>query len=100
MSNHAHTEKHLTSYTTYVLVWIALTILTAITIGVSYVHFGVLNIVVALGVASVKAALVALFFMHLKYEDKVTWIFALYPLGLLALLIGLTISDIFYRVTP
>ncbi len=100
MSNHAHAEKHLTSYTTYVLVWLALTILTAITIGVSYIHFGVLNIVVALGVASVKAALVALFFMHLKHEDKVTWIFALYPLALLALLIGLNISDIFYRVTP
>ena len=100
MSTHAHVEKHLTSYKTYVLVWLALTILTAVTIGVSYVHFGVLNIVVALGVASVKAALVALFFMHLKHEDKVTWIFALYPLGLLALLIGLNISDIFYRVTP
>jgi len=56
--------------------------------------------VIALAIASVKAALVALFFMHLKYEDKVTWIFVLYPLGLLALLIGLTISDVFYRVTP
>ena len=74
--------------------------ISVVTVGVSYIHFGVLNIVVALFVASVKAALVALFFMHLKYEDKITWIFALYPLGLLALLIGLTISDIFYRVTP
>lgn len=100
MSTHAHVEKHLTSYKTYFIVWLALTIFTAITIAVSYVNFGVLNIVIALAIASFKAALVALFFMHLRYEDKVTWIFALYPLGLLALLIGLNISDIFYRVAP
>lgn len=100
MSEHAHAEKHIVGFKIYVLVFLALIILTAVTIGVSYVHFGVLNIVVALGVASVKACLVALFFMHLKYEDKVTWIFVLYPLGLLALMIGLTISDVFYRVAP
>ena len=100
MSTHAHVERHLTSYKTYILVWLALTIFTAITIAVSYVNFGVLNIVIALAIASFKAALVALFFMHLKSEDKVTWIFALYPIALLALLIGLNISDIFYRVTP
>jgi cytochrome c oxidase subunit 4 len=56
--------------------------------------------VVALGIASIKASLVALYFMHLKYEDKLTWTFAVYPLFLLALLIGLTASDVFYRVSP
>ena len=100
MDSNAHAEEHHIGYLGYVVVWLALMILTAVTVWVSYIHFGVLNIVVALSVASLKAALVALFFMHLRYEDKVTWIFALYPLGLLALLIGLTISDIFYRVTP
>lgn len=100
MAGNAHAEGHQVSYKAYVIVWLLLMVLTVVTVGVSYIHFGVLNIVVALFVASVKAALVALFFMHLKYEDKITWIFALYPLGLLALLIGLTISDIFYRVTP
>jgi cytochrome c oxidase subunit 4 len=100
MSTHIHAEKHLISFKTFIVVWLALTILTAITIAVSFINFGVLNIVIALAIASFKAALVALFFMHLKYEDKVTWVFALYPLGLLALLIGLNISDIFYRVSP
>jgi len=95
--NTAHAEKHHTAYLTYVFVWLALTVLTLITIWVSYIDFGVLNIIVALSVASVKASLVALFFMHLKYEDTMTWVFVLYPLGLLALLIGLTISDVFYR---
>ncbi len=96
----AHAEEHHIGYKVYFLVWFALTVLTGVTVWVSYIDFGLLNIVIALTVASVKAALVALFFMHLRHEDKVTWIFALYPLGLLALLIGLTISDVFYRVTP
>ena len=100
MSTNAHVEEHHIGYKVYFLVWFALTVLTGVTIWVSYIDFGILNIVVALTVASIKAALVALFFMHLKYEDSITWVFALYPLGLLALLIGLTISDIFYRVTP
>jgi cytochrome c oxidase subunit IV len=78
MDTNTHAEQHHISYKGYALVWLALMILTAVTVWVSYIHFGVLNIVVALTVASVKAALVALFFMHLRYEDKITWIFALY----------------------
>ncbi len=98
MKAHAdETTNHITRYRTYVLVWVTLMVLTVITVTVSYLHFGIFNIVIALGVASVKASLVALYFMHLKYEDKITWIFALYPLGLLALLIGLSISDVFFR---
>lgn len=75
-------------------------VLTGITVYVSYIHFGIFNIVVAMGVASIKATLVALFFMHLKYEDSVTWAFAIFPLSLLALLIGMTILDTFTRNYP
>lgn len=66
----------------------------------SYFDFGVLNIVVAMLVATVKATLVALFFMHL-YEDQrvnqVVFISAFIFLALLILLIG---SDLFFRPTP
>ncbi|MGH7802009.1 MAG: cytochrome C oxidase subunit IV family protein [Thermodesulfobacteriota bacterium] len=100
MDTKAHAEdtiNHITPYRTYVWIWVALMIFTAITVGVSYFHFGIFNVVVALTVASIKASLVALYFMHLKFEDKITWVFALYPLGLLALLIGLSVSDVFFR---
>ncbi len=100
METKAHTEDHILGYRTYVWVWFALMVLTVITVAVSYLHFGIFNIVIALAIASVKASIVALYFMHLKFEDKLTWIFAIYPLGLLALLIGLTISDVFFRVSP
>ena len=77
-----------------------LMVLTAITVSVSYVDVGIFNIVVAMSVASVKAILVALFFMHLKFEDSITWAFAIFPLVLLFLLIGMTILDTFTRIFP
>ncbi len=94
---HAH-EEHVTGYTTYVIVWIILMVLTFITVYVSYIDFGMLNVVIAMVVASIKASIVALYFMHLKFEDSITWVFALFPLTLLALLIGMTILDTFTRV--
>ena len=73
-------------------------VFTAITVYVSYINFGVMNIVIALVIASIKATIVALYFMHLKFEDSITWVFALFPLSLLALLIAMTITDTFTRV--
>ena len=75
-------------------------VLTVVTVLVSYVDVGMFNIVVAMGVASIKAAVVALFFMHLKFEDSLTWAFAIFPLTLLALLIGMTMLDTFTRNYP
>lgn len=98
MATHSHTEEHhITGNKTYVIVWAALMVMTAITVYVSYINFGMLNIVIALVVASIKASIVALYFMHLKFEDSITWVFALFPLSLLALLIGMTITDTFTR---
>lgn len=48
----------------------ALLVLTAVTVAVARVDLGSLNVVIALAVATTKASLVALFFMHLKYEDR------------------------------
>ncbi len=100
MSTHHNLERHVTSYKAYAVVWIVLMALTFITVYVSYIDFGMFNIVIAMGVASVKASIVALFFMHLKFEDGVTWGFAIFPLILLFLLIGMLILDTFTRVTP
>jgi len=101
MSEHSHSEEHhVTGYKIYFIVWVILMILTATTVYVSYLDFGTLNIVIAMVVASIKAAAVALFFMHLKFEDTLTWLFAIFPLGLLFLLIGMTMVDTFTRIIP
>ena len=98
MSTHDHTEEHHTGLRGYAAVCLALFVLTAVTVYVAKFDFGDLNIVVAMVIASIKASIVALYFMHLKFEDKLTWIYALYPLFMLFLLIGCTIMETFTRV--
>jgi cytochrome c oxidase subunit IV len=78
-------------------VYITLVLLTAVTVLVSYVNLGLMNVVVALLIASVKASLVALFFMHLKSEDRLVWGFALVPILFLALIILGTLVDTMLR---
>lgn len=82
---------------TYLAVGGALLVLTALTVAVSYVNLGMMNVVIALVIASAKASLVALFFMHLRYENGLVWGFALTPLIFLVLIIGGTLSDNLFR---
>ncbi len=77
--------------------WGVLMVLTAVTVAVSYVHLGMMNVVVALLIASAKASLVALFFMHLREETRLVWGFALTPLFFLVLIIAGTLTDTLFR---
>tara|TARA_B100000212_G_scaffold83976_1_gene60894 strand:+ start:18362 stop:18643 length:282 start_codon:yes stop_codon:yes gene_type:complete len=86
-------------YKTYLNIFILLMFLTFVTVAVAQFDFGALNVPIALLVASIKAGVVALHFMHLKYEDSMTWVFALYPIFLMFLLIGFSATDIFTRVS-
>ena len=96
---HEHDNHHDIGPKTLIIVWIALTVLTIITVYVATVDFGrALNIIVAMTIASIKAFIVAYYFMHLKFEDKLTWVYALYPMFLLFLLIATTIMETFTRV--
>jgi len=90
-------SSHGTGYGIYLAVFAALLVLTGATVAVSYLDLGVMNVAVALLIASLKASLVALFFMHLKFENKLVWAFALVPIFFLVLIVGGTISDTLYR---
>jgi len=90
-------EAHVVSYRTYILVWIGLLILTTVTILAAQVDLGAWNIWLALGIATVKSALVVLFFMHMKYEHWLLRLFFLGALATLAIFIGLNFFDILYR---
>lgn len=91
---------HAAGFGIYLAVFAALLVLTVVTVGVSYIDLGILNVAVALIVASVKASLVALYFMHLKYEDRLVWTFALVPLFFLFLVIVGTLLDNLLRGGP
>lgn len=79
---------HVQSWKVYTGVLLGLFFLTFVTVWVSYFDFGWLNPVVAVFVAGVKATLVVLFFMHGRFEGKITWAFIWYPLILLGILLG------------
>ena len=73
---HTHVEHAHGGSGIYVKTLAALLFLTVVTIGASYVDFGSGNVVIALFIASIKATLVALFFMHLRYEKPVNAVIA------------------------
>ncbi len=72
----AHSPEEIQKHVrTYLVVFVALGALTAITVGVSYLDLPpVKAILVAVFVASIKASLVALYFMHLISEKKVIYV--------------------------
>jgi cytochrome c oxidase subunit IV len=82
---------------TYVLVFIALMLGTAITVGASYVHMGWLNTPVAMLIASTKAMLVILFFMHLKDHPKLIKVTFAAAFFFFAILVAHTLSDYLTR---
>ena len=81
----------------YVLVWIGLLILLALTLGSAYLPLGWLNGVVNLAIAVAKALLVMTFFMHLRSSHYMLRIAAAAGFFWLAILIGLSLSDFLTR---
>ena len=82
---------------TYLLIFASLMVLTAITVGVAFLDLGVLNDVVALAVAVLKATLVILFFMHVRHSHTMTKLTVVAAFFWLAILIGLTLADYLTR---
>jgi cytochrome c oxidase subunit 4 len=81
----------------YITVGALLLVLTGTTAGVSYLDLGVFNAVVALFIACVKASIVVLFFMHVKYSSKLTKLTVFSGLFTFMVLMMLTLADYFTR---
>lgn len=81
----------------YLLVWIALLLLLALTCGLAKVDLGPFNNVVALAISITKMLLVVLFFMHGRYEKPITWIFICAGMIWFLIMVDLTLSDYMSR---
>jgi cytochrome c oxidase subunit 4 len=88
---------HVVPVKTYFLVFSTLLALTALTTGVAYVDLGQWNTIAALIIASCKATMVLLFFMHLRWSPRLMRVVVLSSLLWLAILISLTTTDFFSR---
>jgi len=89
--------EHIVSVRVYVLVFVALLVLTSLTTWIAFIDLGAINTVVALAIAVSKMLLVILFFMHVKYSPGLTKIVVLAGFFWLAILLTLTLSDFFTR---
>ncbi len=89
--------SHIVEYKTYVFVWIALLLLLAATIAVAKVESMKYSVVVNLLIASVKAVLVLLFFMHLKYERWLLKGMLLMVIATLTSVMALFFADVLLR---
>ena len=74
-------------------VWGTLMILTWVTVSATKIDAGGFNIVIALGIAVVKSAYVALYFMHLRYDRPFNAVILISALAFVALFIGLALLD-------
>ncbi len=90
-------HAHIVPYKTFAIIWIALLILTGVTIAVAQYDLGALNVWVALGIATFKSGLVVAVFMHMKYENLLFKLSLFVALAILALFIGLNFFDVLYR---
>lgn len=90
---HPGSGHHLQPYRVYTMVFVALVVFTVVTVLVAQVDLGGLNVPAAIIIATVKAALVGLFFMHLRFEGRWVWGFAAFSIFLLFPLIILTLTD-------
>ncbi|MFY9341496.1 MAG: cytochrome C oxidase subunit IV family protein [Planctomycetota bacterium] len=111
MSSHAHTDHghdahghghddavqmghhHVSSVALFTNVLVTLLILTVVTVAVSRFDFGGANMLIAMAIASVKASLVILFFMHVKWDTAINKITFLTSFLFLSLLFIFTLAD-------
>ena len=90
-------EEHIVSPKLYIAIGLILLVLTAATTAASFVELYVFNVIVALAIAVIKASLVVLFFMHVKYSPKLTKLTVISGLFVFLGLMTMTLADYMSR---
>ena len=91
-------SEHIVSLRVYVTIFLSLMLGTALTVWAGLHDFpGKLNVIIALTIAVVKATLVVLYFMHVRYSSRLIWVVFTSALFWLAILFVFTFSDFWTR---
>jgi cytochrome c oxidase subunit 4 len=88
---------HVAPKSLYYLIFFALLVGTGLTVAVAFYNLGFMNNVVMLTIACAKALLVILFFMHVRWSSRLTWVVAASGFFWLLILFGITMSDYLSR---
>jgi cytochrome c oxidase subunit IV len=91
-------SEHIVPVKVYLAIFLALLVGTALTVIAAFVDFPWrLNTIVALTIASVKATLVVLYFMHVRYSPRLVWVIVASALFWMGILFAFTFSDYLTR---
>ena len=91
-------SEHIVSPKIYAVIFLSLMVGTGLTVWAAFQNFGKFNIVIALAIATIKATLVVLYFMHARYSPKRTQLVIVCSVFWLAIMLALTLSD--YNTRP
>jgi len=97
MSEHVIPEEHVVSPRLYLGIFAALMVLTAVTVWVAFYDLRWLNVFVAITIAVVKATLVILYFMHVRYSSRLTQVIVAAGVVWFVILLVFTFSDYLTR---
>lgn len=91
-------SEHIVQPRIYIAIFLSLMVGTALTVLAAFYDFpGPMNAVVALTIAVIKATLVVLFFMHVRYSGRLVWLVIVAALLWLAIMFAITFSDYWTR---
>ena len=91
-------SEHIVPVKVYLAIFLALLVGTALTVFAAFIDFPWrLNTIVALTIATIKATLVVLYFMHVRYGTRLVWVIVASALFWMAILFAFTFSDYFTR---
>jgi cytochrome c oxidase subunit IV len=94
MSDHNSPSEHITPIRSSVAIWLALLAGTTFTVFAAFIDLGPFNIIVALSIATIKATLVVLYFMHVKYtHERLTPLVIVSAIFWLLILLSLSMAD-------
>lgn len=96
-NSHPHDPHHHPTIATFLLVFTALMVLMVLTIVFAFIDLSPFNIFIALGIAVIKAMLVVLFFMHVRYSNPLVWVFSAAAFLWLGIMFVLTFQDYLTR---
>jgi cytochrome c oxidase subunit 4 len=90
-------SAHILPKRVYYTIFAILLFCTYLTVQIAFLDLGAMNTVAALAIATFKAAIVILFFMHVKYSTRLTWAVVLGSIFWLGILLALTMTDYLTR---
>jgi len=90
-------SEHIIPRKVYFTIFGALMVLLAVTVGIAYIHLGELNVIAAMTIAVTKAVLIILYFMHVRYSSRLSWVWVVSGFFWLIIMFTLTFSDYFTR---